>query len=184
MEEVSGKDFIGFQNGNEKVFKRIFEQYYRTVFNYAYGFCKNKHDAEEVTQETFTKLFLYRKRLLDDSNMLPFLLAVSKRIAISLFRKKVIRENSVADIRLATETVSHNTKETIYNNELHTALEKIIAELPIQQQRVFVLNKMEDLSYQEIADQMGISKNTVKNHLIVASKSVRIKLQKLLYIFL
>ncbi|ERJ60858.1 RNA polymerase sigma factor [Sphingobacterium paucimobilis] len=184
MEYISGKDFIEFQNGSEQVFKQIFEHHYRTVFNYAYGFGKNRHDAEEVTQEAFTKLFLYRKRITDLNSIMPFLLAVSKRIAISIFRKKVIRENSVADIQLATETVSYNTKETIYNNELHSALEKIIAELPIQQQRVFVLNKMEDLSYQEIAEELGISKNTVKNHLIVASRSVRIKLQKLLYIFL
>ncbi|MEQ7800021.1 sigma-70 family RNA polymerase sigma factor [Pedobacter sp. ASV1-7] len=183
MGEISEKDFIGFQNGNEQVFKQIFEQYWRTVFNYANGFCKNRDDAEEVTQETFTKLFLYRKRIADEQSLLPFLFAVSKRIAISFFRKKIIRENSVADIQLSIETVSYNTKETILNNELNNALEKIIAELPIQQQKVFVLNKMEDLSYQEIADELGISKNTVKNHLIVASKTVRIKLQKLLYIF-
>ncbi|MDR2282648.1 MAG: sigma-70 family RNA polymerase sigma factor [Sphingobacterium sp.] len=183
MEEISEKDFVGFQNGNEQVFKRIFEQYNRAIFNYAYGFCKNRHDAEEVTQETFTKLFLYRKRITDGDSLLPFLLAVSKRVAISIFRKRVIRENSVVAIQSAIETVSYNTKETIFNNELNSALEKVIAELPVQQQKVFVLNKIEDRSYQEIADELGISKNTVKNHLIVASKSVRIKLQKLLYIF-
>ncbi len=184
MENISEKDFIGFQNGSEQLFKQIFEQYYRTVFNYAYGFCKNRHDAEEVTQETFTKLFLYRQRITDGGSLLPFLLAVSKRIAISIFRKKVIRENSILDVQYTIETTSYNTKETILNNELNHALEKVIAELPMQQQKVFVLNKLDDLSYQEIADELGISKNTVKNHLIVASKSVRVKLQKLLYIFL
>jgi RNA polymerase sigma-70 factor (ECF subfamily) len=68
--------------------------------------------------------------------------------------------------------------------ELQQELEKIIGELPEQQQRIYRLNKLEDHSYQDIAEQVGLSKNTVRNHLALASKFVRLRLDKIFLFFL
>ncbi len=183
MKKVSEAVFVSFKSGYSRAFRTIFEMYHRIILQHAYGFCHNREEAEEIAQDTFTQLFIYRDRVQDEESILPFLYAVSKRIAISHFRRKVLREEALVHIATRSNRNSYDTQETVLINELNDSLDKIIDELPQQQKKVFVLNKMDDLSYQEIAEQLALSKNTVKNHLTVATKVVRLKLQRLMYFF-
>lgn len=183
MEKVSEAVFIDFKAGYSKAFRTIFDLYHQIILQHAYGFCHHREEAEEIAQDTFTQLFVYRERIQDEGSILPFLYAVSKRIAISHFRRKVIREEALAHIGKFSNRNSYDTQESVLLKELNDSLDSIINELPQQQQKVFVLNKLDDLSYQEIAEQLAVSKNTVKNHLTVATKTVRIKLQRLMCFF-
>ncbi|TYR35325.1 sigma-70 family RNA polymerase sigma factor [Sphingobacterium phlebotomi] len=184
MKEVSETVLADFRAGYSNAFRIIFEMYHQVILQYVYGFCHHREEAEETTQDTFTQLFIYRNKIHGAESILPFLYAVSKRIAISHFRRKVIREEALGHIGTLSNRNPHDTQEAVLIKELNDSLHKIIEELPQQQRKVFVLNKMEDLSCQEIADQLAISKNTVKNHLAVATKTVRIKLQRLICFFL
>ncbi|MBX6381042.1 MAG: sigma-70 family RNA polymerase sigma factor [Thermoflavifilum aggregans] len=62
--------------------------------------------------------------------------------------------------------------------ELATNIKSILNEFPPQQQKVFSLIYMENKRYQEAADEMGISINSVKTHLKLALKIFRVKLKK------
>ncbi|WP_430981279.1 sigma factor-like helix-turn-helix DNA-binding protein [Sphingobacterium faecium] len=53
---------------------------------------------------------------------------------------------------------------------------------PTQQQKIFRMNKLDELSYKEIAAEIGVSKHTVRNHLATACNFVRLKLDKILYL--
>lgn len=184
MKEVSDMVFADFKAGYSKAFKIIFESYHQVILQYTYGFCRNKEEAEETTQDTFTQLFIYRHKIQRVESILPFLYAVSKRIAISHFRRKIIREEALGYIGTLPNRNPYDTQESVLIKELNDSLAKIIEELPQQQRKVFILNKIEDLSCQEIADKLAISKHTVKNHLAVATKTVRIKLMRLISLFL
>lgn len=183
MEKVPEAVFVDLKAGHSKAFRIVFDLYHRTILQHAYGFCHHREEAEEITQDTFTQLFIYRDRIQDEESILPFLYAVSKRIAISHFRRKVIREEALEQIGKLSSRNPYDTQESILLKDLNDSLDKIIEELPQQQQRAFILNKMDDLSYQEIAEKLAISKNTVKNHLAVATKTVRVKLQRLMVFF-
>lgn len=180
---VSEAVFLDFKAGYSNAFRILFDLYHETILLHAYGFCHQREEAEEVVQDAFTQLFVYRDRIRDAESIRPFLYAVAKRIAISHFRKKIIREEAAKHIADTSSRNSYDTQEAVWARELNDNLERIINELPQQQQKVFVLNKLDDLSYQEIAEQLALSKNTVKNHLMVASKTVRIKLQRLMCLF-
>ncbi|MBD1426682.1 RNA polymerase sigma factor [Sphingobacterium arenae] len=179
---VSEAVFVDFKAGYSKAFRIIFDLYHRIILQHAYGFCHNREEAEEIAQDTFTQLFIYKDRIPYEESILPFLYAVSKRIAISHFRKKIVREEALEQIRSRSDRNSFDTQATVLANELRTSLDNILDELPQQQKKVFVLSKLDDLSYQEIAEQLAVSKHTVKNHLAVATKTVRIKLQRLMII--
>jgi len=182
-QKVSEAVFVDFKAGYSKAFRIIFDLYHQIILQHAYGFCHHREEAEEIAQDTFTQLFIYRDRIQDEESILSFLFAVSKRIAISHFRRKVVREGALEHIGELSNRNAYDTQEAVLVKELNDRLDSIINELPQQQQKVFVLNKMDDLSYQEIAEQLAVSKNTVKNHLAVATKTVRIKLQRLMCIF-
>lgn len=184
MKEVSEMVFLDFKAGCPRAFRAIFERYHQLILNHAYGFCRNREEAEEITQDTFTQIFIYRDRIEERRGILPFLYTVSKRIAVSHFRRTVIRERALVYIEASPERNSYDTQDWVLAKELHDNLNKVVNELPKQQKKVFVLNKLENLSYQEIAERLAVSKNTVKNHLAVATKAVRIKMQRMMMFFL
>ncbi|NGM90421.1 sigma-70 family RNA polymerase sigma factor, partial [Parapusillimonas sp. SGNA-6] len=62
--------------------------------------------------------------------------------------------------------------------EIWDVLQMSIDELPERQKQVYTMNKLEDKSYQEIADDLGLSRSTVKNQIITATKIIRLKLSK------
>lgn len=183
MKTVSEAIFQDFKAGYSNAFRILFDLHHENILQHAYGFCQQREEAEEIVQDAFTQLFAYRDRIKDPESIRPFLYAVAKRIAISHFRKKIIREGASKYMAASDNRNSYDTQETILAKELTDNLERIINELPQQQQKVFVLNKLDDLSYQEIAEQLELSKNTVKNHLAVATKTVRMKLQRLMFLF-
>jgi RNA polymerase sigma-70 factor (ECF subfamily) len=68
----------------------------------------------------------------------------------------------------------HNdTEETVQGDNLSMLIEQIVSQLPTQRQRIFRMYRLEGLGLDEIADQLGISKGTVKDHLFKAGSFVR-----------
>ncbi|WP_104382872.1 RNA polymerase sigma factor [Sphingobacterium sp. HMA12] len=176
--------FTLFQQGDEKAFRLIFESYQPMIFARAIQFSGQVEEAEEITQEAFVQLHHYRERITGPESLYPFLHRVAKRIAVSSFRRRVLHEQYELDQRSGWEEASPALTQQLDYNELQQELEKIISELPEQQQRIYRLNKLEEHSYQDIADQVGLSKNTVRNHLALASKFVRVRLDKIFTFFL
>ena len=104
-------------------------------------------------------------------------------MAISNFRKSLVRSNYLQSLQHTWLENSFSLQDELEGKELQVILESIIEQLPPQQQAIYRRSKLEDQSYQEIADEEGLSKNTVRNHLSLASKFVRFKLDKILSIF-
>src|SRR5690606_42165635 len=80
--------------------------------------------------------------------------------------------------------LSYDAEKEIHFSELNAILEQIISTLSPQQQRVYRMSSIEALPQQQIADEMGLSRNTVKNHLQSATKVVRFKLLEIYYYLL
>ncbi|GAA4519395.1 hypothetical protein GCM10023173_22260 [Sphingobacterium thermophilum] len=72
--------------------------------------------------------------------------------------------------------------ESIVSKDLSTKIHDVMDTLPEKQAKVFKLNKIEDLSYREIAEKLGVSPNTVRNQIAIATKIIRLKVNKLLTI--
>ncbi|MDM1295654.1 sigma-70 family RNA polymerase sigma factor [Sphingobacterium sp. N143] len=176
-------DFHLLQAGDQSVFGIVFNYYQPIIYFKARQFCKNDSDAEEVTQEVFIEFYLKRMQLSGPEAIFPFLFTIAKRMAISNFRKSLVRSNYLQSLQQTWLESSSSLQEELDAKELQAILESIIDQLPPQQQAIYRMNKFEEQSYQEIADQAGLSKNTVRNHLSLASKFVRFKLDKILSIF-
>ncbi|WP_312333847.1 RNA polymerase sigma factor [Sphingobacterium sp.] len=176
--------FTLFQQGNEQAFRRVFEKYQPQIFSRALYFSGQLEEAEEITQEAFVQLYYYREKINAPESIYPFLHRVAKRIAISAFRRKILHDQYELSQRASWDETGPALTQQLDYRELQQELEKIIDELPEQQQRIYRLNKLEDHSYQDIAEQVGLSKNTVRNHLALASKFVRLRLDKIFLFFL
>lgn len=164
------------RNSDEKAFKLIYEQHYRKIYQFANSFLKNKEQSEEVLQETFLNFWMTRDRIIIDMPVEPLLFTICKRLVLDAFRKATSTTKQRLHLLQLMAEEDNGTEENIIFSDLMRFTEDIISELPRQQQTVFRLSKFEGHSYEEIGEQLNISKNTVKNHLVVAVKALRAQL--------
>lgn len=162
-----------FRNGDEKAFKRVYDDHHFKVYQYAYSYLKNREQSEEVVQETFLNIWVNREKLNEEMPVAPYLFSICKRLVLDAFRKAASINALKTNLKISKTEADNHTEEIIMLQDLKRFSEDAIAELPKQQQMVFKLSRSEDLSYEEIAAQLNISKNTVRNHLVVALRTLR-----------
>ncbi|WP_442587072.1 RNA polymerase sigma factor [Pedobacter sp. AW31-3R] len=164
------------RDGDEKAFVLVYDKNYRKIYQFANSLLKNKEQSEEILQETFLNVWINRERLDIHLPIEPLLFTICKRLVLDAFRKATSTSKHLAHLFQMMADEDNGTEENIIFSDLMRFTESVIAELPKQQQTVFRLNKFEGRSYEEIGQQLNISKNTVKNHLIVAVKSLKTQL--------
>lgn len=162
-----------FRNGSEAAFKVIYNTFSANVYAFAFSFLKDRDKSEEIVQETF--IILWENRLKFDENRAfePYLFTISKRLILDSFRKATNINLFKEKLLLKMATAHNDTEEEIMLADLIGFTERVIKDLPKQQQVVFRLSRFEGLSYDEIGLQLNLSRNTVKNHLVIALKTVR-----------
>lgn len=181
---LTREQFLFFQQGDQHVFEDVYHTYFDLLIEKVYRLCKEISIAEEIVQESFVQLFLHREKLKDAEGIYPYLYVVSKRLAISHFRKKVNQEQYQDYYAHIWEESVGESQKRIEEKDLLDIIHKAVDELPKQQQLIYRMNKLEDKSYREIAETIGLSKNTVRNHIASASKIIRLKLHKLFFLLL
>jgi len=181
---LTHEDWARFEHGDERAFSKIFDCYYDLIFQKVYRFCHRTEEAQEIVQEAFIQLFIHRNKIRDCDGFFPYLYVTAKRLAISYYRKKIVREQYGMAWKNEWQESDNQTETNLDTKYLKRILSEIIEELPPQQQLIYRMNKLEDYSYQEIAEKAGLSKNTVRNHLNLASKFIRLRLEKILFFIL
>lgn len=181
---VNIEEFEQFQQADELAFQKIFEYYKPSLYAKLCRLASCPTEAEEIIQEVFIQLFLKRNEIPEPKAIFPFLYVLAKRMAISNFRKEVIRKQYKNNVDEEAVDLSSCSQFKLEQKEYEKLFNAIIDALPAQQKLVYRMNKLEERSYKEIAEHIGISKNTVRNHLSAACSFVKIKFQQILPIFI
>ncbi len=173
-------------DGDEQAFREVFDRFHRKIFQFAFNFLKDNAQSEEIVQDTFLNFWLHRETLNPDQPIAPFLFTIARRVLIDTWRKAAASERFREQVRLFMDASNNATEELIFKNELEHVVQDVLSRLSDQQQEVFTLSRYEGLSYEEIAERMHISKNTVKYHLVNALKALRTHFGKhdVLYFFI
>jgi RNA polymerase sigma-70 factor (family 1) len=170
--------FENLANGDERAFCTIFELCKRRVFAVALKMTKSSTEAEEIVQNVFLSIWLSKSRLSDINDPEAYLFTITYN-AIYAQLKKASRNQRLLNAILNNLTeIQNTTDETIAAHETGRLINEAIQELSPQQRTVYCLSKQEGLSYDDIAERLQISRNTVRNHLAEAMKTIRTFLKK------
>ncbi len=163
--------------GNRLAFKAVYDRLGGGVYSVAVQITKEPFLAEEVVQEVFTRLWLHRDKVDTEGNLWVFLYVVAKRLSINKLRS--VKRAKVAHDGLAQQVtdVADSFEERIFYQELVNLLNLTIADLPEKQRQVIEMSRNEGLTHQQIAERLGISANTVNNHITRALKQLKTKLK-------
>jgi RNA polymerase sigma-70 factor (family 1) len=157
-------------SGDEHAFSELFKSYHHLLGTHIYRITNSAELAEEVVQDVFLKIWLSRETLLTVENFRAYLFVVSKNHALNCLRK-------LAKERTHQKSLEENVN--VFDPEkancldpYYSLLDRAIDHLPPQQQKVYLLSRHKRLKYDEIASQMGLSRETVKKYLQGATHSI------------
>lgn len=171
---MDNKKFIlSLKKGNEASFKEAYLQYYDKLINIAKRFNFTVLTPQDFVQETFLRLYNKRELLNEDVLFDKQLFTICKNIIIN----HVNRENKIIQLDPSQVEMEEETVETGIFEERSEKLHSFINQLPEQQQKIFTLHKLENLSYKEIAAMTDLSEKTIANHIYLASKFIRKKIE-------
>lgn len=165
--------------GDEGSFNIIFSQYRDRLFVYLTAITKSKETAEEIVLDVFMKLWLGREIVTEIQNLQSFLYRVAHNKAIDFLRsaqRSPIQQNELWDAiqSSAGETASDHL---LNRHSAEAALNEAVGQLSPMRQKVFQLSREEGMSYDQIADHLNLSRNTVRNHVAASLEFIRKYLQ-------
>lgn len=164
--------FEEVKNGNQKAFRKLFELYWDSMFTNAKSIVMDENIAKDIVQDIWLNLWQKRKNL----NIKYFEAYIFRSVKYGCF--KYLRDNKFnATQTQALESLESLGAPDIENqhslDETQLVIEISLRALPPRCQQIFSLSRMEAVSNDEIASQLGISKRSVENQVSIALKSIR-----------
>lgn len=170
--------FQSLARGDASAFEIIFEFYKKRVFGVALKMLKSETEAEEIVQDVFLSIWLAKAKLGNINDPEAYLFTITYNTIYTRLKKASHNQELLNTIIHHFVQIQNTTDETIAAHETGKLINEAIQQLPPQQRAVYELSKQEGLSYDEIAERMHLSKNTVRNHLSEAMKTIRTFLKK------
>jgi RNA polymerase sigma-70 factor (ECF subfamily) len=169
----------GVRGGDARALDALLERYWPAVFAYVLRRTGSRDAAADIAQDVFCRFWERRAGWRPGGSVRGLLFRIARNTAISQHRRGRARERATVGFAELYEDRAPAPLPA-ERAELRTALERAIAALPARRREVFQLRMVDDLSYDEVAEVMGISKQTVANQLSHALAALRLALAHLL----
>ena len=160
------------KSGNRPAFTFLFKTYYKPLCIYCTSLTKDRIPSEDIVQNTFVKIWKQREKLIIRTSIKSYLYKSVYHGFINEYKKRKKKNDTLDTIYLDTLHRSIEQDDSIQKEKLKK-IDKAIAGLPKKCKEVFILNKKEGYSYEEISGILNISKNTVENHISNALTRIR-----------
>lgn len=165
------------QKGDRGAFTGLVSVYQNRIFNFTYQFFRNEDMAAELTQETFLRVFRFIKRYDPGKKFSTWIYSIAKNICIDEYRRlkrgKTVSMDEIPSGDVVGDGDARHLKDPSHISirmEERMFVEESIALLPEKYRTAIILCYFQELSYQEIADILGISLNLVKVRIFRAKK--------------
>ena len=173
------------RNDDSKAFTLLFERYWQRLYTTACYHLKDKEACSEIVHDIFINIWKSRYQLQIVS--FPGYLTASVRYHVFHYEKTLRNSRIIYGERWEDENerniVNHGDEKLIFNEMQHEVL-KLMEKLPKRCQEIFILSRTQNLSNDQIAEQLGISKRTVENQITHALQFLRLSIKKIFVVFL
>ncbi|TXH20709.1 MAG: sigma-70 family RNA polymerase sigma factor [Chitinophagaceae bacterium] len=164
MQQYDDIDVIQqLQVNDVAAFDILYNKYHIAIYNNVLKLTRNPIIAEDIVQETFIKLWEKRNTLDINKNISGWLFLVSHNLTIDYLRKQV--KEIAREVLPENISVNHADEELKATEEQWQILEDAIQLLSPQKKKVFELCKLQGKTYEQAANELGISKHTIKEYL-------------------
>ena len=170
------QEWKALKAGDEKAYRQLFEVHYIRMVAIAYRILKDQQEARDCAQDVLIKMYEKRDSLSEPVSMAAYLNKATYHTALNKQQSLRLHPATTEIPEIPTED-----QPLIETAEEEARIWKEINQLPDQCRRIFLLNRFEGLSNQEIADRLQLSKRTVETQISLALKKLRKSLLALFF---
>jgi RNA polymerase sigma-70 factor (ECF subfamily) len=173
-----------YRNGNEAAFNLLVDRYQSKVFTTIFLIVKDQDVAEDLLQDVFVKVVhtLNSDKYNEEGKFQPWVMRIAHNLAIDYFRKAkryptILLEDG-SNLLNSLSFAEDSSEEQRIKEETLAWVRNLIDELPEAQKEVVIMRHYLDLSFQEIAEQTGVSINTALGRMRYALNHIRKKMKQ------
>jgi RNA polymerase sigma factor (sigma-70 family) len=173
-----------YRNGNEAAFNLLVDRYHSKVFTTLFLIVKDQDVAEDLLQDVFVKVLhtLNSDKYNEEGKFQPWVMRIAHNLAIDHFRKAkryptILLEDG-SNLFNSLSFAEDSSEEQCIKEETLAFVRNLINELPEAQKEVVIMRHYLDMSFQEIAEQTGVSINTALGRMRYALNHIRKKMKQ------
>lgn len=163
---------------NSHAFTHIYTQYRASVFAYAMRVTRSQQVAEDITQDVFSKIWEHRKAAGEIRQLKNYLLTMCKHAAFDWLAKRARDQKAREEIGHCTETHHCDPETVLQRQENGDLLYDAIKGLPPKRKLIFMLCKIDGISYEKVAEKLDIKAGTINDHIVKGTRFVKEYLKK------
>ena len=164
--------------GDEDAFCELYATYKNRLIYFAMRFLKSREYAEDVFQDAFVVVWQSRRFINPDASFSSYLYTIMRNRILNQLRNAANEEKLKESILSQALDYTEDTKREVMLNDLKSLISHALQQLTPRQREIFEMSREAQLSHKEIADKLGISINTVQEHISTSLKLIRTYLIK------
>lgn len=163
--------------GDELAFQMLFNRHWKALFSYVYRLTRDESHTKDILQDVFMYVWNNRETLYSAESFLPYLNTVARNNVMTAFRKDKIRLQG-ADVLLDNVGRSVAADDQLLLKEVKQSVDNELLKMPFNMRLCFQLSRYEDKSIRDIAAELKLSEQTVKNNISEALRRLRISVEQ------
>ncbi len=176
------------RKGDERAYAYLFKKYYAGLFNYAGRIVHAEDFAHNVVQGVFCRLYEFREKIEIKESVKSYLYRSVYNACLDMLKSEKARlkyeDSTLLDFYAQKVAMEPECELNLRREEIRKAIEASLEKLPERCRQIFVMSKIEEKTYQEIAKELGMSAKTVEAQMRIALMRLRKDLGWLYYVIL
>ncbi|MBO1580475.1 RNA polymerase sigma factor [Bacillus sp. XF8] len=152
------------ENCNHDEIDYVIREYWQVVWNYSFIITKDTHLSDDITQEVFIKVFKKWDSFRNESSVRTWLLKITRNTALNYLKSSYFKRISLVSFFRNDKEYPSAEKQFLQKETMNEVWD-IVLKLPQKHREVLILDAKYELSYDEIAETLGVSIGTVKSRL-------------------
>jgi RNA polymerase sigma-70 factor (ECF subfamily) len=175
--ELSDQELVALlKQGNHAAFTAIYDRYAPKVFYQVNQMLRDSEVSKDLVQELFIVIWSKAAHIKSEAKLGGYLYIAAQNSVFKYIQRSKLQDNYLRSLAEFSTELSNSTIELLNEKELRGRLDQYIEELPPKMREVFELSRKQEMPYHEIAAQLAISEQTVKNQVSSALKILRAKM--------
>jgi len=172
----SDKELLrAMSSGNQAAFTVLFQRHWKALFSFVHKLTQDESETKDILQDVFVYIWSNRENLYANESFLPYLNTVAYSNVMMAFRRNKIKLQG-ADTLLQMVERSMESDDRLLYAEAKQSVDHALEKMPVNMRQCFRLSRYEDKSIREIAAELRLSEQTVKNNISEALRRLRLSI--------
>lgn len=183
MEELTDNELlIRMRDGDSGALGVLYIRYASSVSDFAYRFIRVREDVDDLTHNVFYKLWQHRDHLGDVDSFKAYLFMMTRNMIFKFFRHQQVVTDYAEQEKDRMEKEISDGETIVTTADLLEMINLMISRMPELQRKAFCMSRYDNMTYAEIAEELGVSSKTVQRYVHLAVEELR-KLAQTMIIF-